>query len=79
MNIPNDRLIWFLGGGCHLQFAGIPLNFLGEGNEDATANYTATGYFSKLSFNEAKRYCNPKEIIKTKTDENGYYYLPEEY
>lgn len=49
LSVPNDYHIWFLGGGCHLQFAGIPLNFLGD-NPNATANYTTTGYFSKLSF-----------------------------
>ena len=27
LNIPNDYHIWFCGGGAHLQFAGIPLNF----------------------------------------------------
>ena len=30
LSIPNDRQIWFLGGGCHLQFGGLPLNFLGD-------------------------------------------------
>lgn len=29
LSIPLDRDIWFLSGGCHLQFAGLPLNFLG--------------------------------------------------
>ena len=47
--ITNDRQIWFLGGGCHLQFGGLPLNFLGD-NQNATANYATTGYFSKLAF-----------------------------
>jgi phosphoserine aminotransferase len=78
MDIPQDRQIWFLGGGCHLQFAGLPLNFLGEGTQ-ATANYTTSGYFSKLAFNEAKRYCRAKSIMEYKVDEKGQFYLPEEF
>ena len=50
LSIPNDHQIWFLTGGCHLQFAGIPLNFLGS-KPDASANYTVCGHFSKLAFN----------------------------
>jgi phosphoserine aminotransferase len=50
MNIPNDFQIWYLTGGCHLQFAGIPMNMLGDNDPKATANYATTGYFSKLSF-----------------------------
>jgi phosphoserine aminotransferase len=49
LSIPNDHQIWFLGGGCHLQFAGIPLNFVGN-DPNTTANYTTTGHFSKLAF-----------------------------
>ncbi len=67
LNIPSDYRIWFLGGGCHLQFAGLPLNFLGN-DPEATVNYTTTGYFSKLSFSEAKRYCKAKSIMDMKTD-----------
>jgi phosphoserine aminotransferase len=78
LSIPNDYHIWFLGGGCHLQFAGIPLNFLGN-NPNATANYTTTGYFSKLSFSEAKRYCNAKSISTLTADEQGYFYLADKY
>ena len=68
MNIPNDFQIWYLTGGCHLQFAGIPMNMLGDNNPKATANYTTTGYFSKLSFSKATRYCNAKSIMQTKVD-----------
>lgn len=78
LSVPNDYHIWFLGGGCHLQFAGIPLNFLGN-NPNATANYTTTGYFSKLSFSEAKRYCNAKSICTLTADEKGLFYLPQSY
>lgn len=67
LSIPNDYQIWFLGGGCHLQFAGLPLNFLGD-NPSATANYTTTGYFSKLAFSEANRYCRAKSICPLTAD-----------
>lgn len=68
MNIPNDFQIWYLTGGCHLQFAGIPMNMLGDSDPNATANYTTSGYFSKLAFSEAKRYCKAKSIIDYKVD-----------
>jgi len=45
-----------------LQFAGLSMNFLGEKN-NATANYTVCGHFSRLAFNEAKKYCKAKCII----------------
>lgn len=78
LSIPNDLHIWFLGGGCHLQFAGLPLNFLGN-NPNATANYTTTGYFSKLSFSEAKRYCKAKSISTLTADKDGFFYLDDNY
>jgi phosphoserine aminotransferase len=31
MNIPNDYSIWFLPGGAHLQFAGLPMNIAKSG------------------------------------------------
>jgi phosphoserine aminotransferase len=61
-----------------LQFAGLPLNFLGN-NPNASANYTTTGYFSKLSFSEAKRYCNAKSISALTTDKDGFFYLEDNY
>lgn len=67
LNIPNDHQIWFLWGGCHLQFAGIPLNMVGN-DPNVLANYTTTGHFSKLAFREAKKYCSAKSIVEMATN-----------
>lgn len=32
LNIPNDYHIWFCSGGIHLQFAGIAMNYAGNGS-----------------------------------------------
>jgi phosphoserine aminotransferase len=79
LNIPNDSQIWFIGGGCHLQFAGIPLNYVGNNEKNTVANYTTTGYFSKLSFSEAQRYCTPKSIMDLKKNNDGQFYLEDNY
>lgn len=61
LNIPNNYYIWFCGGGAHLQFAGIPMNFIPK-DGSATANYTTTGWFSNLACTEAKKFCNPHVV-----------------
>ena len=76
LNVPNNFHIWFCGGGAHLQFAGIPMNFFHENADNKTANYTTTGWFSRLAFSEAKKYCNPHEIVKMTKDEKGQFILP---
>lgn len=43
----------FLGGGASMQFAQIPMNFLGKGE---TADYVHTGEWSKKAIGEAKRF-----------------------
>ena len=59
LDVPNNFHIWFCGGGAHLQFAGIPMNFFHENADNKVANYTTTGWFSRLAYSEAKKYCNP--------------------
>jgi len=50
-NIPEDYEVLFLQGGASLQFAMIPMNFLGEGK---SADYVVTGAWSKKAIGEAK-------------------------
>jgi len=54
LNIPNSYKILFLQGGASSQFAMVPLNLLGGGNE---ADYFNTGIWSKKAIAEAKKYC----------------------
>ena len=53
LNVPDTHEILFLQGGATLQFAAIPLNFMGEGG---MASYAVTGNFSNLAAKEAKKY-----------------------
>ncbi len=54
LNIPNSYKILFLQGGASSQFAMVPMNLLGDGNE---ADYFNTGIWSKKAIAEAKKYC----------------------
>lgn len=78
LKIPNNYHIWFCSGGVHLQFAGIALNHSGD-NGNVVANYTTTGWFSKLAFTEGKKILKAHSIADMEKDENGQFRLPDEY
>lgn len=61
LHIPNNYSIWFCSGGVHLQFAGIAMNHAGN-NGDIVANYTTTGWFSKLAYTEGKKILKAQSI-----------------
>lgn len=46
LEVPPQYRVWFCPAGAHLQFGAFPLNLL---NGSSVANYTCTGYFSRLS------------------------------
>lgn len=48
-------------------------------NGKKTANYTATGYFSKLALEEAAKVIPVKNIADMKRDEEGKLYIPDHY
>lgn len=52
MGIGDDYEVLFLQGGASLQFAMIPMNFLGEGK---SADYVVTGSWTKKALGEAKK------------------------
>lgn len=54
MNIPDNYRVLFLQGGATGQFAGIPMNLLGDRNQ---ADYIQTGSWSKKAIAEAGKYC----------------------
>ena len=56
-SVPDNFHILFLQGGASLQFAMVPMNFLGEGK---TADYINTGAWSKKAIKEAKLLGNVK-------------------
>jgi phosphoserine aminotransferase len=51
--IPDTHHVLFLQGGASLQFAMLPMNFLGEGR---SADYVNTGHWSERAIDEAKYY-----------------------
>ncbi|RJS92687.1 3-phosphoserine/phosphohydroxythreonine transaminase [Salinisphaera sp. Q1T1-3] len=53
LDVPDDYSILFLQGGAAGQFAGVPLNLLGEGD---TADYIVTGNWGKKAIKEAGKY-----------------------
>ncbi|CEK11615.1 3-phosphoserine/phosphohydroxythreonine transaminase [Legionella hackeliae] len=55
LSVPDDFAILFLPGGGQTQFAVVPMN-LAKGFRHA--NYIQTGYWSKLSVEEGKKYLN---------------------
>jgi phosphoserine aminotransferase len=77
LKIPTGYSIWFTSGGVHLQFAGIPMNFGGKEPKNVVANYTTTGYFSKLAFTEAKKIVDARSIVDMQKDSNGLFTLPQ--
>jgi phosphoserine aminotransferase len=50
--LPADRHVLFLGGGATLQFAMVPLNFLGAGR---SCDYVLSGSWAKKAFSDAKK------------------------
>lgn len=58
VGIPDHYHVLFLHGGAQLQFAGIPMNLLGDYTR---AHYFQTGLWSQLAVDEAQQYA---EIIK---------------
>ncbi len=75
MNIPNGYKVLFMQGGASLQFAAIPLNFLGTGQ---SADYINTGAWSKKAIAEAKKLEKSVNVIATSEDKN-FNYIPKDY
>lgn len=71
-SVPENYDILFLGGGATLQFAMIPMNFLPQGK---TAEYVATGTWSKKAIDDAKKLGSVRIIFDGK--ESGYTTLPD--
>jgi len=63
--IPDTHHVLFLQGGASLQFAMLPMNFLGEGK---SADYVNTGHWSERAIDEAKYYGKPRIAASTAGD-----------
>ncbi|MBS0847797.1 3-phosphoserine/phosphohydroxythreonine transaminase [Citrobacter sp. JGM124] len=56
LQIPSNYKVLFCHGGGRGQFAGVPLNLLGD---KTTADYFDGGYWAASAIKEAKKYCQP--------------------
>ncbi len=72
LSIPETHEILFLGGGASLQFAMIPMNFLGK---DQVADYVNTGEWARRAIKEAKLF--GKVHVAGDTESHNYTFLPE--
>lgn len=70
--IPPEYEILFLQGGASLQFAMIPMNWLGR---EKTADYWLTGAWSEKAREEALRF--GKVHVAASSEERDYAYIPE--
>jgi phosphoserine aminotransferase len=66
MSVPENYKILFLQGGASLQFAMIPMNFLGR---NKTADYIVTGAWGAKAVKEAKK-CGSANVIFSGENEN---------
>ena len=67
LNIPSNYKVLFCHGGGRGQFAGIPLNLLGD---KTTADYVDAGYWAASAVKEAHKYCTPN-VIDAKVTVDG--------
>ena len=67
LQIPSNYKVLFCHGGGRGQFAGVPLNLLGD---KTTADYVDGGYWAASAVKEAKKYCTPN-VIDAKVTVNG--------
>lgn len=57
------------------------MNYAGSDNKNSNvvANYTTTGWFSKLAFNEGKKILKAHSIVDIQKDKYGQFVLPDQY
>ena len=72
--IPDTHGILMIGGGATLQFAMIPMSFLGEGK---FAEYVNTGTWSTKAFNDARLIGDAREIASGK--EADFMAIPKDF
>lgn len=67
LSIPENYKVLFCHGGGRGQFAGIPLNLLGD---KTAADYVDAGYWAASAVKEAHKYCTPN-VIDAKVTVDG--------
>lgn len=65
-DIPQNYKVIFMQGGATLQFAAIPLNFLGGANAKTKADHLITGQWSEKAHKECTKYGTAQAVCNTK-------------
>ena len=73
LGVPDTHCVLFLSGGASLQFAMVPMNFLGPGQ---SADYVMTGVWSEKALDEAKLLGTARVAASTRADDGRYYRVP---
>ncbi|HVW94375.1 MAG TPA: 3-phosphoserine/phosphohydroxythreonine transaminase [Mucilaginibacter sp.] len=74
LNVPDTYSVLFLQGGASMQFAMVPMNFLGKGGKAA---YLDAGYFGQKAIKEAA--ISGEVIVVASSKNEEYKYIPREY
>ena len=74
LDIPDNYHVLLMQGGAHGQFAGLPLNLLGNKKKAA---YVDGGFWSQRAKNEAKKYCEVELIEPFYTNKDNKLVYPE--
>jgi len=74
LDVPADYSVLFLQGGASMQFAMVPMNFLGK---NQTAAYLDAGYFGQKAIKEAK--VSGEVIVVASSRQQGYHAIPKAY
>ncbi len=73
LGVPDTHTVLFLSGGASLQFAMVPMNFLGPGR---SADYVMTGVWSEKAHDEAKLVGATRIAASTRLDNGKYLRVP---
>ncbi len=73
LGIPDTHQVLFLQGGASLQFAMVPMNFLG----DRSADYLLTGTWSEKALEEAKAVGKTRVAVSTLGPDKRYLRIPQ--
>jgi phosphoserine aminotransferase len=74
LSVPDTHCVLFLQGGASMQFAMVPMNFLGK---KQTAAYLDAGYFGQKAIKEAQVTGNVDVVASSK--EQDYRFIPKDY
>jgi phosphoserine aminotransferase len=74
LNVPDTYSVLFLQGGASMQFAMVPMNFLGKMEKAA---YLDAGYFGQKAIKEAG--ISGDVVVVASSKEKAYSYIPRDY